>query len=128
MVQFIGKNSIFAPNQGCDHTDIGHITGGKQQGLWKTGKLRQRIFQTMMRGRMTMNEMRCPCPHTVLLRAFADGLDQIRMIGQSQIIIAAECQIVTAVNGDVSCLRAFDNLPETPQPLLLAGMQLFSQI
>lgn len=77
---------------------------------------------------MSINQMRCAGAHPVALHAFAYRLNQCRMIGQPEIIIAAERQVTPAIGRDMTGLRAVDDLPYPPQALLLADAQLSGQI
>ena len=62
--------------------------------------------------------MRRTAAHAVLIRRSLEGVDDIRMIRQTQVIIAAKIDDRHAIANQVNALRRFDDTPGTPQTLL----------
>ena len=86
------QHCIATPDQRCDGGQVGHITGGKQQGARAAGELGQRLFQLMVRAAVTYHQMGSAATDAPLGRTLLHGGDHLRVTGQPQIIIRAKGQ------------------------------------
>ena len=60
---------------------------------------------------MTANQMRRTAAHTVFVRRRLEGVDDIRMISQTKVIIAAKIDDGLTIANQVNALRVFDDVP-----------------
>ena len=98
VVKAILQHAIALPHQRGDRTEIGHITGGKQQRARASGELGQCFFELVMWGAMADHQMRGTAAHTPFLRASAPGFDHLRMIGQAEVVIGTEGQQLPTID------------------------------
>ena len=75
---------------------------------------------------MAAYQMRSPRAQTILTGAPLQGSHHIRMIRETQIIIAAEVDQSPPVTDDISPLRAFDRQTAAIKPLLVNRLQPFA--
>src|SRR5687768_11455569 len=90
-------------------------------------KGRERFFQHMMSYGMTADEMRCAGANSVLPGAFANCLNQVGMIGETEIIVAEKREEFTPRYRNPRILRTFQSLTTPVQVLRLPTLQLFAQ-
>ncbi len=92
MVEFVGKNSTAAFGQGGDNRQISQVAGGEGDGAGKTDQGGEFPLQGFVRQEMAADQVGgagsgAPAPGT-----FDHGRDNIRMIGQAEVVVAGEGQ------------------------------------
>ena len=123
MVQLVGKHRIAASDQRLHHAQIGHVAGGKTQRSGLADKFSERLLQSMVCVEVTAYQMRCTGAHAKLLRPLLQGCDYFRVIGEAEIVIAAERQIEFSINFDTHTLRAAQRAAAAQQTLRGASVQ-----
>ncbi|MNC87721.1 hypothetical protein D3C83_34690 [compost metagenome] len=104
MVQSVGEDGVFAPHQRRHRTEVGQITGRKQQRARQAGERRQPPLQFVMCRGMAEDQVGCAGSDAKTRRAFARRLDQFGMGGKTEIIVAAERGVLAATNRDARAL------------------------
>ena len=97
MVEAVLIDAVTTPQQRRYHSHIGHITGGKQQRPGPSGEIRQFFLQRVMFGLMAAHQMGSPAAHPIALRRVLKGMDDLGLIGEPQVIITPEGQILASV-------------------------------
>src|SRR5687768_346045 len=128
MIEFVRKYGIMPPDQRCYYACVCHVSCGKQQCPREPGKGCQCLLQQMVCSRMTADEMRRTCSNTILRRTFANRCNQFGMIGKTEIIVAAKCQVFTTVYRNPSGLRTLKCQAITIQAPVFAATQVFAQV
>ena len=90
VIQLVGEHRVAAPDQSLYRTEIGKVAGGEKQSNRLVHKSRKFIFELLMYREVTTHQMRCTTTHAILLCALLQGGDQSRVIGEAEIIVAAE--------------------------------------
>src|SRR3569623_1545153 len=90
VVEAVFEYRIAASRQRGDHAEIGHVTGGEQQGARPLRELGQRLLQFMERPQMTGDEVRGATAVAVFIRPFFERGDHLRMIGEAEVFVAAK--------------------------------------
>ena len=119
VVQPVGEHRVLAPDQRRHGADVGEVAGGKQQRARQADERREPLLQLVVRRRVAQYQVGCAGADAVARRALARGLDQPRMGGEPEIVVAAECDIVTAVHRDARALRRPQHAARTPEAALL---------
>ena len=70
-----------------------------------------RDFKLVMRRAVPAHQMRRTRAHTVLRSTMLQCFDKLRVISQTQIIVAAKRQVGLVVHDDVRSLRALQRMP-----------------
>ena len=76
-----------------------------------------------MRTAMATDQMRCSRTHAILLRTLLQGGNQLRMIGKTEVIIAAKGQVGFAIYCDMYALRRFQHAACALQALRGEGFE-----
>ena len=90
MVKTILIDVIALVYKSPDGTQIGHVTGGKQQRTGTAGQRGQFFLQGMMLLRMAIDQMGGTTADPIGFNTTAHTVDHSRVTGQPQIIIAAK--------------------------------------
>ena len=90
MIEAIGKNGIIAAEQGSNDAEIGHVAAGEQQRRRQAAESGQCLLQSLVQAMVACKQMRRATTDASLRRALLQGGDKPGVIGQSQIIVAAE--------------------------------------
>ena len=128
MVEAVLQYRVALPHQRGDGAQIGHITGGEQQCARAAGKFSQCLFNLMVRSAVANHQVRGTTPHTPALGAGLPGGDHLGVVGQAQVVIAAEGQQPLAVDHHFRPLRAFQQRPLPIQVCCAPFGQAHSQI
>jgi len=124
MVELVGEHRVVAAQQRADHADVGHVAGGEQECCGLPDEARQAAFQFVMRRAMAAHQMRSTGTDAVARGALLRGRDQVRVIRQAEIIVAAEGKVLLAIDRDVRALGAFQYAAGAQQALLLQGFEV----
>ena len=76
----------------------GLVAGGKQHHFLLAGKFAKRCFKLLMKPAMAGQQMRGTTANTLNICSVFKGADNVRMIGEAQIIIAAKADEITTIN------------------------------
>jgi hypothetical protein len=128
MIKAILENTVTTPEQGCHHPQVGTVAAGKQQCPRPLHEISELLFQCMMGTAVTGNQVRRAAATTELIHSTVKRGNDIGMIGQSQIVIAAERQIVPAVYVHPDPLGSIDDQATAIQLLISAYLQLYGQV
>ena len=115
MVEFVGKNRVTLANQRLNDANIRHVSGGKQKCGRFTDEDGQFTFQLVMHRAVAADQMRGARSHPMLLSPLLQRADELGMIGQTQIVVAAKGQIGFPVHRDMRCLGTLQHAPLTQQ-------------
>src|SRR6187549_2150514 len=81
----------------------------------------------MCRG-MAQYQMRCTRAYAIGARAFARGGNEPRIGGEPEVIVAAESDVVAAVDHDAGALRAFEHAAHAAQAARLERGEIGGEI
>ena len=95
MIEPVFEDGIRLAKQRRHDTQIGHIARGKQQGAFTPRVGSQGFFQILVGTLMTAHQMGGAAAHPPVTGGPLKGSNHLRVIGQPQIIIAAEIQVIT---------------------------------
>src|SRR5690606_7053156 len=74
------------------------------------------------------DQMRRAAAHAVMARAFGHGFDQGRMIGETEIVIAAEGQQIAAIDADVRRAGRIDGAYAPAQMLAFQRREFLTDV
>ncbi|MGF6370818.1 hypothetical protein OKW40_003568 [Paraburkholderia sp. RAU6.4a] len=80
-----------------------------------------------MRTRMTAEQMRAAAARAIQARAFGDRVDQLRMRGKAQIVVAREADDFTAVDRHVRGAWCVGGAPASAQAARVDFLQAFGE-
>ena len=118
VVQPVGEDRVAAPGERGQDREIGEIPGREGQrlrpcaGANEGGKLG---FERRVRREVAADEVRRARADAPARRAFARGRDDVRMIGETEIIVAREGDELAAIDDDARSLRRGERAPVPPQ-------------
>ncbi len=81
MIEPVLEHIVAAADQSRDRSQIGHVTGRKQQRPLPAGERGQFLFQGMVRRTVAANQMRGAAAAAVTVGAAPERRDHVRMIG-----------------------------------------------
>jgi hypothetical protein len=121
VTQPIEQHQFSAPAKSGEHSEIRHVSCGKQQRACPPGEGCELFFQTSMFGTMPSNQVRGPTSNTTPLRGPSHRRSDSGMPREAQIVIAAEIDERPPVNnGRYAASRLKVNRsPFTPQMLAI---------
>ena len=97
MIERVGDDGIFFAQQRLEKSTIGIEAGGVKNGVFGTEKFGNRRFQPLVQIlRATDEPNRCHA-ESMRVQRILGGLDDLRMIGQTQIVVGAEIQYLAPV-------------------------------
>ena len=108
MVELVGEHLAVPITQRGQHTQVGHVAGGKKQGSRLANEVCERGFEVVMKAVMAGDEVRGSRADAALVERGVRGPNQRRIGGQAQIIVAAKRDDALAVDRDVGALRAVE--------------------
>jgi hypothetical protein len=120
MVEPVGEHRVVTADQRWDDSQIGHVAGREQQGAGKSRKRGELLFERGVRGEVATDQMRGAAADTPGAGAGAGGFDHGRVVGQAQVVIAAEADQILASN---PCLRAAGKFKRTAAALESLALQ-----
>ena len=97
MVEAILKYLVPALQQAGENAGIGHIATGKQQGPRPAGKLRQCVLQLLVQRAVAANQVRGAAADPVVAGGPPERRNHPGMGREAEIIVAAEIQVLPAV-------------------------------
>src|SRR5512146_3139973 len=127
MVEFVREYGVALAGQRLHHAEVGHVAGGKQQRGWLADESGELLFELVMRLEMPAHQMRRTGADAPLLRTLLQRAYQLRMLGQTEVVVAAEGKIALAVHDDMRRLRRFQRAAAAQQPKRRALIQLALQ-
>ncbi len=108
VVQAVLADLVPAPRQGGDDPQVGHVTGGEEQGPRSPGEVRQFFLQGLVRGAVAGDQVGRAAADAVGIRAPFEGGDYLRMVGQAQVVVAAEGEQAPPVDPGPRPLRTLE--------------------
>src|SRR6266852_7508519 len=127
VIECVGENRILRAGERGNGADICLIAGGKKQRprhLHELGELR---FEALVEGAVPAQKMRGALPDPVTRGGFDRRLYDPRMVGEPQVIIAAERKALLPVHDDARPLRALADKAAAAQAAALEFGELFGQ-
>ena len=122
-MELVGENRIALSSQSLHHTEIGHVTGGEQQRGGLAGKCRKLKFELLVYLGVATHQMCRTRTHAISCSTLLQRGDELRMIGQPQVIVAAKRQIGLAVHDNMRRLRALQRAALSQQTKCRALVQ-----
>lgn len=92
VIQFIGNDAILASDQPTEDSEIGQIAGGEDQCAGAPGGCGEVVAQGFMRFAVTGKQCGSTATHSVAAGTFGKRLDEAGMVGEAQVIVAAEIE------------------------------------
>ena len=106
MVQFILIQVVIPTEQRADDTEVGQITAGEQQRPLTPGENGQLALQLMMLVTVPADQMGSATANPIAGSRLLKRGQHLRMLGQAEIVVAAEVDTTLAVDVDMDALRA----------------------
>ena len=100
MVQAVFQHGIAGCEQGGKHAGVGHPAGGKQQGARTLREFRECFFKRVMRARVAGDQVRSAAACAVFIGAVPERRDHRRVIGEAQVVVAAEIEEAAIIKDD----------------------------
>jgi hypothetical protein len=117
MIQTIREYVAGSSGEDGHNGKIGEITGREQQRPRQPDEFRERPFEVVVDTVMSAHQMRGAGSETKMAYRFGGGFGDARIRRQTQIVVAAEGQIVPAVNPDMRALRRIEQTASAVQAL-----------
>ncbi len=118
MVQPVGEDRVAAPGERGEDREIGEIAGRERQrprpgaGPHERGELG---FERRVRREVAADEVRRARADTPARRAVARGRDDVRVLGETEVVVAREGNELAAVDDDARALRRGERAPDPLQ-------------
>ena len=106
MIQPVLEHAVAATGDRADHGEVGHVAGGEEERARTAGELRQRLFEQSMLAAMAAHQVRGAATDAPAPRGLDEGLGHPRMIGEPEIVVAAERGHVATVDTERASRRA----------------------
>jgi hypothetical protein len=103
VVEAVGEDGVVAPDQRRNDAKVGQVAGGEEQGARKAGEFGELLLQRGVRSEVAADQMRGAAADAPDAGAGTGRVDQRRVVGQAEIVVAAEADQRLAVN---LCLRS----------------------
>jgi len=97
MIEPVLKDQVAAPRHRTDNPKVGHVASGEQQHRLTPGKTCQGLLQVVVSLMVTTDQVRGPAAGAHGLAGLAQCGSHGGMVGQTQIVIAAEIQAGLAI-------------------------------
>jgi hypothetical protein len=98
VVEPVGEDRVVAPDQRRNDPQVGQVAGREEQGARKAGERGELLLEHGVRAEVAADQMRGAAADAPGAGAGAGGVDQRRVIGQAEVIVAAEADQRAAVN------------------------------
>src|SRR5258705_3132385 len=108
--------------------EVRHVAGREHQRARQLNEACEGRFEAVVGRRVAEYQMRRAGADSVRACAGACGRYQPRIGGQTQIVIAAKCDIVAAVDDDTRALRALQHAAMAPQAACLQRNEISGEI
>ena len=128
VIELVGKDRIATPDERRDDAEIGHVPSRKKQRVLEPGERRQSLLQRFVRCQVTAHQMRGAAADAPRPGARAGGLDQHRIVGQAEIIVAAKTDQLTAVDSRARTARRGQRAARAAQAILVKCGESGSEI
>ncbi len=128
VVEGIGDDGIFGAEQGLEQAAIGIETGGVEDGVFGAEEGRHLLLQRFVLILGAADEAHRGHAEAVAVESLMGGSDQIRVVGQSQIVVGTEVQHLLTADGDAGLLGGGDDALLLVQPFSLHLVQLLGQV
>jgi hypothetical protein len=90
VIELVLHAQFTAFKQRLHHAEVGHVAGGEKQRALASRPFGQRFFQRGMFATMAADQMRRPLPTPLASAACFNAATSLRMLRQTQIVVAAE--------------------------------------
>jgi len=90
MIQFIGNNRIPGAQNGFKEAAIGIKTGGVEKGVLGAQEPAQASFQIFVQRLCATDKPHGSHPKAISPRTFLGRLDQLRVVGQTEIVVGTK--------------------------------------
>lgn len=124
MVERVGNDRVVLAEQRLEQAAVGIEAGRVEDGVFGTEELGDGAFELLVQILGAADEAHRGHAEAVAIQRVLGGLDDVRVIGQAQIIVGAEIQHAAAIGqGDLGRLRAGDDALGLEQALGLDRVQ-----
>jgi hypothetical protein len=124
VVELVLHAHVAARQQRLQRAEIGHVAGGEQQRALAPGPGGQRFFQFRVRGAVAADQVRRRAAHAFLARRPGERGDQLRVLRQAEVVVAAERQQALAAGFQPRAVGVVDRAQPAQQP----GAGTFSRL
>src|SRR5687767_12890708 len=98
MIQPVLEHAVAATGDRADDREIGHVAGGEEKRARTASELRQCLFEQSMLATMAAHQVRGAATDAPASRSLDKSLGHPRMIGEPEIVVAAERGHVATVD------------------------------
>ena len=123
MVGVVLEHPVAAPEQGRHGTEVRHVAGREQQGPGPLHEVRKRLLEFMVGARVPGDQMRRTAAGAVFIQAAVKCRNHLRVVRETQVVVAAERQVRPAIDVDIDALGTVDDLPLAVQAVRPAGLK-----
>ena len=109
MVQSIGDDGIIGTEQRLKHATVGVEASSIKDGVFRAEELSNLGFQLLVEVLATADEADRGHTEATGVHAVLGGLDQLRVVGQAEVVISAEVEAHFATNHDLSALGTLND-------------------
>ncbi len=123
MIEAIEEYDFAAIRERADDREVRHVSGGEEQRALAPGEGGDFFFERGVLAAVTCDEMRSSAAHPGARRSFAQRRDDLRVAGQTQIVVAAEVDEALALDHDFRTIlfngKRIDRPLPSPQMLAI---------
>ncbi len=129
VVQRVGDDRVVLAEQRLEQAAVGIEAGGVKDGVVLAEEVGNLLFQLLVQVLGAADEAHRGHAETMRVQRILGGLDQLRVVGQAQVVVGTEVQHRAAVvQGDLGRLRAGDDAFGLEQPLRADGVQFLGVV
>ncbi len=124
MVERVGNDGVVLAQQRFEQAAVGIEAGRVEDGVFGAEELGDAAFQLLVQVLGAADEAYRGHAEAVAVQRVLGGLDDVRVVGQAQIVVGTEVQHAAAIGqGDLGRLRTGDDALGLEQALGLDGLQ-----
>ena len=113
VVELVLHAGIAFAQQRLQHREVGQVSAAEQQRAFALQPVGKRDFQRRVLRVVPADQMRCGCARACT-RRIAQRRDQLRMLRQAEVVVAAEVQQRASIDHAVHAIAAGDRARMTP--------------
>jgi hypothetical protein len=124
----VGEDAVAALCERAKHAKVRHVAGREQQCARPSGVGRELLFEFMMGATVSADQMRGAAAGAVTFRAARQRRDHRGVIGEAEIVVAAEGDVLPPVNRYLCGLRTVEDGAGAIQPVKPSLLQAAAEI
>ena len=108
MVEAVREDRVVTPDKRWNDGQVGHVAGGEEERTRETGESGELLLERRVGGEVAADQVRGAAADPPGACTGAGGLDQCRVIGQAEVVVAAKADQIPAVDPGLRAARPFE--------------------